>query len=58
MAKEMKELSTCDKCGKLFDHYESFYTDMCDPCTEKAEGKTLAELKKEDSKYDDVVTSA
>jgi hypothetical protein len=48
-------MNTCNKCGNLFDHYETFYTDICDPCAEKSEGKSLAELEKEDAKFDDVV---
>lgn len=51
-------MSTCDKCGKLFDHYESFYTDICDPCTEKVEGKPMSELKKDAAKFDDVTTNS
>lgn len=51
-------MDTCNKCGKGFDHYRSFYTDICNPCAEEVEGKTLAELEKEDSKFDDVVTGA
>lgn len=45
----------CGNCGKPFDHYESFFTDICDPCAEILEGKKIAELEKADSKHDDHV---
>ncbi|MBV6717227.1 hypothetical protein [Paenibacillus chitinolyticus] len=48
-------MNNCTRCGKAFDHYESFYTDLCDPCAEIAEGKTVAEMEQEDAKYDDYV---
>jgi hypothetical protein len=46
--------SRCDKCGINFDHYSSFYTDICDPCAEIVTGKMVAVLQSEDAKYDDV----
>jgi protein-arginine kinase activator protein McsA len=46
--------ANCDKCGVPYNHYETFYTDRCDECTVKTEGKTIAELEKEDSKYDHI----
>jgi ssDNA-binding Zn-finger/Zn-ribbon topoisomerase 1 len=55
MCKEERAMNICEKCGKAFDYYESFYTDICDSCTEIVEGKTIEELEKEDSKYDDYV---
>lgn len=48
-------MSTCDNCGNLFDHYATFYTDICDSCAEKVEGKTIAELEKEDARFDETV---
>jgi len=44
----------CNNCGKAFDHYESFYTDICNPCTESTTGKTISQLEAEDARYDDV----
>ncbi|MDT3418192.1 hypothetical protein QO009_004117 [Brevibacillus aydinogluensis] len=48
-------MSICANCGKSFDHYGSFFTDICDPCAEIAEGKKIEDLEREDSKYDDHV---
>lgn len=49
----METTNVCDKCGKGFDHYNSYYTDICDSCTEKVEGKSIAELQREAAKNDD-----
>lgn len=50
----MEITNHCAKCGEGFNHYESHYTDLCDPCTEKAEGKTIEALQKEAGKDDDL----
>lgn len=48
MYTDARYLNVCEICGKMFNYYESYYTDVCDPCTEAIEGKTIKELEAED----------